>query len=173
MISGSCDTLRIISHFPGRVRVRARKFFKKPAFIEDVAARFGREPGVLSVSGSAKTGSILIEYNPDEIQVDALIARFLEVSGLSLISDGEDHAHGTAVATTIRQALANADMNMFRAANGTFDLRTAVPGALLFGGITTLLLGRFTPPQWFDLVFWGYVTFNNLNIVSGPKSNGQ
>jgi len=172
-MNGSCDTLHIVSHFPGRIRLRARKFVKKPKLVDDIASRLGREPGVTAATASATTGSVLIEYDPDEMQVDSLIAKFLETTGLSLVADGEEHVHGTAVATTIRQTLAHADMNMFRAANGKFDLRTAVPGALLFGGAAILLLGRFTPPQWYDLVFWGYVTFNNLNIVHGPSSHGR
>lgn len=172
-MSGSGDNLQIITHFPGRVRLRARKFFKQEKLVADIAARIEKTPGVSAVTTSAKTGSVLIEYDPDEMQIDVLIATFLEVSGLALPPDGKEHVHGTAVSTMIRQTLANVDTNMFRAANGKFDLRTAVPAALFFGGVTILFFGRFAPPQWYDLVFWGYVTFNNLNIVHGPNSNGR
>jgi hypothetical protein len=165
-MSDEDDRLQIVSHFPGRLRVRARKFHQEPGVAEAVAQRVGGEPGVLSASASAVTGSILILYDPRKVQVDALITALLSGSGLlSLTADAEEHADGTALATHIRQSFVSADTSLFRAADGRVDLRTAIPGVLAVSGFATLLFKAFVAPQWYDLVFWSYVTFNNLNLV--------
>jgi hypothetical protein len=171
-MSDEDDKLQLVSHFPGRFRVRARKFREQPKLAETVAQRVSGEPGVLSASASALTGSILVIYDPRTVQVDAVVDALLSASGLSsVVADAEECASGTPLAGRILKTFLSADTSVFRAANGQLDLRTMVPGALLCGGVATLLLKSFVQPQWFDLVFWSYVTFNNLNLARRGASS--
>jgi len=171
-MSDEDDRLQIVSHFPGRIRVRARRFDRKPKTAEALAERMSGEPGVLSASASAVTGSILILYDPRKVQVDALVSALLSGSGLSAVAaDAQEHALGTALATHVTQTFLGADTQLFRAADGKLDLRTAVPGALVACGFATLLFKTFVAPQWYDLIFWSYVTFNNLNLVKQGTSS--
>lgn len=171
------NALRIVSHFPGRLRVRAQRFHEDPAAGEAVAQRVRGEPGVSAVTASARTGSVLVLYDPRAAHADALIGVILSASGIASVAadasaDAGDH-DSTALATRVRRTFAGVDRALFQAAGGKLDLRTAVPGALVVGGFTTLLLTRaLTLPRWYDLVYWGYVTFNNMHLgKQGARSN--
>jgi hypothetical protein len=165
--------LYVVSHFPGRLRLRSARLRQEPEVREAAVRRLRGEAGVTSVSASPLTGSILILYDPRQTQADMLVGSVVAEGGpLSVVPDAREHAHGTEAATVIAEAFGGADRGLFRAAGGRLDLRTAVPGALALGGIATLLLGRRMLPQWYDLVFWGYVTFNNLNLA-GRMGRGE
>jgi len=170
------DKIQLVSHFPGRFRVRAGKFREEPDAREAVVKRLRGEPGVVSVHASALTGSILVTYDPRTVQIEALLAVLLSASNLSgIAADAQASPHGTtALAGRVKQTFASMDVNLFRAASGKLDLRTAVPGALLLSGVTTLLVKSLVMPQWYDLVFWSYVTFNNLHLGNrGPSSDAR
>jgi len=51
---------------------------------------------------------------------------------------------------------------MREATGGRFDGRVAVPAALLVGGLGLLLRAPIVP-NWWDLTFWAYTTFHNMN----------
>jgi hypothetical protein len=106
------------------------------------------------------------------VQVDAVVGALLSASGLpSVVADVQERASGTALAGRVMQTFLSADTGLFRAANGQLDLRTMVPGTLLLSGVATLLFKAFVQPQWYDLVFWSYVTFNNLHLVKREASS--
>src|SRR5262249_35813772 len=89
------DKLQLVSHFPGRLRVRARRFHEQPEIAEAAAGRLRKERGVVSATASALTGSILIVYDHRTVQIDTLIAVLLSVSGHSSVAaDAEAHPDG-------------------------------------------------------------------------------
>jgi hypothetical protein len=51
------------------------------------------------------------------------------------------------------------------------DLRAAVPGSLAAGGLAMLLFGRRMTPAWYDMIFWSFVTFMNLNRPKDEAAN--
>ena len=67
------DHLRLVSHFPGRLRVRAETFRALPGAAEEVAARIAEEPGVTEVKTSPVTGSMLVLYEPRVLQLPRLV----------------------------------------------------------------------------------------------------
>src|SRR5689334_18519319 len=77
--------LHIASHVPGRLRVRALKLRGEGASVE-IAQRIGAEPGVSSVSASALTGSLLIHYDPGQIQLDRLLPVVLAATELTRVA---------------------------------------------------------------------------------------
>jgi hypothetical protein len=160
------DRLQVVSHFPGRLRVKARVFRDEPATAAAALQRLQGEPGVTSATSSPLTGSILVLYDPRKVEVGALVAAVLEASELPEVApDGGEHPIGTRLATRVWQTVHKANEHVFRAAKGNVDLRTVVPSALVCGGVLKLLFTPFAPPQWFDLVFWSYVTFSNLHTA--------
>jgi len=63
----------------------------------------------------------------------------------------------------VRDALDSWDRVVRRASRGQLDLRAALPGALAAAGVGVLLFGKRRIPEWYDLLFWSFVTFVNLN----------
>jgi hypothetical protein len=168
------DRLRVVAHLPGRLRVRAETFRVLPEVANDVLERVRREPGVSSASSSEVTGSLLVIYDPSETQILRLLRTIVHVGGLAGIE--VDHVDGEpqkAPGDRVRNVLGELDARMRQATSGTVDLRTAVPGTLALLGLRKLVLGGGRVPEWYDLLFWSFVTFSNLNPRSEPRGSEE
>jgi hypothetical protein len=153
--------LRIVAHFPGRLRVRAERF-REDAFGNQVAERVRAEAGVETALVSQRTGSLLVEYRAREIQLPRLVEIILRTGGLDGIS-ADRAALGAPQGQLVRQVLDRWNDQVIDASRGRVDARMAVPGTLAALGAVRLLLGPRTLPEWYDLLFWSFVTFVNLN----------
>ena len=158
------DRLRLVSHFPGRLRVRAEVFRVMPEVADEVAARLREEPAVGGAEASRVTGSLLVLYDPGALQLPRLvqlIVRTGHLDGLEVDASG-DWTQREPPGERIRLALEKLNLRMREATGGRLDGRAAVPGALLVGGLA-LLLRAPVVPNWWDLTFWAYTTFHNMN----------
>jgi hypothetical protein len=159
------DRLEILSHCPGRLRVRARVFRVLPEVAKDVAALLGEEAAVLGVQISPVTGSMVISYDPLRLELPSLVSRLVRSAGLHGIKAdvSEDDLAGGTQGARVRQRAASFNEALGKLTTGSLDMRTAVPGTLVAGGLAVLLFGQRQTPQWYDLMFWAFVTFVNLN----------
>jgi hypothetical protein len=151
------------------LRVRAEAFRIRPEVAEEVARRVEKEPGVLGATTSLLTGSMVITYEPRDLELPALIKVLVRAGGLRGLEVDAAHEWRSVPSpgARLRNVFASVDDTARAQARGKFDVRVAVPGALATGGLAMFLLGRRRIPEWYDLLFWGFVTFVNLN----PSSN--
>ena len=161
------DRLSVVAHFPGRLRVRADTFRVLPEVAAEVVAKIGAEPGVASASASSVTGSLLILYDPHETQLLRLLRAIIVQSGLHGI-EVDERAIFDAVTPgqRVRRVAGDLDARVRRATGGNLDVRVGVPSGLALLGIGKLLAGNWRTPEWYDLLFWSFVTFSNLNPPS-------
>lgn len=159
------DRLRVVAHLPGRLRVRAETFRILPEVAGEVVDRIREEPGVSSATASALTGSVLVLYDPAETQILRLLRAIVLTGGLAgLAVDRRDAEPTRPPGDRVRDALRGLDARIRGAAGGKADLRVAVPSTLAVLGLGKLLTGGATRvPEWYDLLFWSFVTFSNLN----------
>jgi hypothetical protein len=164
------DRLRLVSHFPGRLRVRADSFRTSPEVVEEVEARLREEPAIISTQASKLTGSLLVLYNPAALQLPKLVQLIVLAGGLSGLEfdAANDWADRPPAGERIRSAIGSFNEAVREVTGGKMDGRVAVPAALLAGGLT-MLFRRPLLPNWFDLTFWAYTTFNNMNPAKAPK----
>ena len=172
------DALRLVSHFPGRLRVRAETFRVLPEVGEEVAQRVAEEPGVLEARSSPVTGSLLVLYDPRELQLPRLIHLLIRVGGLHglAVDPANDWMTRPEGGTRVRAAFAKMNDAVRAATTGKVDMRVALPGALASSGILMFLAGRRRVPEWYDLIFWAFVTFSNMNPRQGeavPQGGGD
>jgi hypothetical protein len=163
----------VVAHLPGRLRVRAETFRVLPEVANDVVERVRSEQGVASASVSPVTGSVLVLYDPGETQILRLLRTIVQVGGLAGIEvDHVETKPGAPPGERVRSALGDLDARVREAVDGSVDLRTAIPATLAILGLRKLLLGSVRQPEWYDLVFWSFVTFSNLNpqIPRPPRS---
>jgi hypothetical protein len=170
------DRLRVIAHFPGRLRVRADTFRVLPEVASDVIKCIEGEPGVSEVTASEVTGSILILYDPRQTQLLRLLRKLIQTSGVHGVEvDQEELESALRPGERIRGKLGDVDARVRHAAGGAVDLRVGIPGVLASLGFAKLAFGRRRIPEWYDLLFWSFVTFSNLNPPkvepSEPRSN--
>ena len=177
MSEAARDELRIVSHFPGRLRVRAETFRVLPEVADEVTTRLGEEPGVVEVKSSRVTGSLLVTYDPRALQLPRLVQVLVRIAGLhGLEIDARHDPNAPEDGARVRQALGLLNRALVGKSGGRVDLKVAVPGTLGSLGVAMLLGGRRRVPEWYDLIFWSFVTFRNLNARQGgiaPSDDGS
>ena len=157
------DRLRLVSHYPGRLRVRADGFRSEVG--ERVAARMKEEDGVTSAQCNPLTGSLLLAYDPTVLQLPAILERIVQVGGLEgLAFDAdEDAKRYQEPAERIRRTLGRLNDVVHASTRGHMDVKTGFPLALSGLGLARLLAGDRAIPQWYDLMIWSVTTFAALN----------
>jgi hypothetical protein len=66
--------MSVMHHVPGRLRVRLAEVKGNPGKARNVVQQFTAMPGVASVESSTLTGSVVIYYDPNAADVNALLA---------------------------------------------------------------------------------------------------
>jgi hypothetical protein len=160
--------LRIVSHFPGRLRVRAVPF-RDAAFGADVAQQIGAEDGVISAEAVSKTGSLLVLYEAAKVQLPWLVQLIVRAGGLEGLEVDHDGKPIRPQGILIREALDRWNGAVVDATKGRLDARTAVPGTLAGLGALKLLFGKWRTPEWYDLMFWSITMFVNLTPPAPPR----
>jgi hypothetical protein len=166
------DRLELVSHFAGRLRVRASTFRVLPEVGAAVVEHLLGLDGVLDCTTSAVTGSLLVRYDPAKLELPRLVAIIVRTGGLhglTLVVDGEEPEPP---GNRIREVLGGLDRRVRTKARGQLDLRSAIPAALMGTGLTMFLAGRRRVPEWYDLIFWGFVTFCNMNPATSAGAVG-
>jgi hypothetical protein len=142
-----------------------------PEVADEVVTRLRLEPAVTGTETSAVTGSILVLYDPGALQLPRLvqlIVRTGRLSGLE-VDASEDWTKREPPGERLRVGIGQLNQRMREATGGRLDGRVAVPGALLVGGLALLFRAPIVP-NWWDLTFWAYSTFHNMNPHAPRRS---
>jgi hypothetical protein len=169
----SKSLLRLVSHFPGRLRVRAEVFRVLPEVAEGVQKSLSEENGVLSVSASKTTGSMLIAYDPQELQLPRLVALLVRAGGLHGLEVDAASEAAHLDGPRVRAAFGRFNDLVKGASRGKVDLKVAVPGTLAAAGFARLVFGNRRVPEWYDLLFWSFVIFSGLNPAAQQAASGN
>jgi hypothetical protein len=135
---------RIVSHAPGRTRVRLHPEHRDPATLKQIEDGLSGRAGVGSVSTDARTGSVLIHYDARALARDDLRAVLRDVGVVALGLVGADEAReelggergprGVAPhssgAVSVLDALTDLDHRISRLTGGKVDLKLMVPAGL-------------------------------------------
>jgi hypothetical protein len=172
--SGTADArLRIVSHFPGRLRVRAKRF-RDGELARDVAAKLREEAGVRAALATPFTGSVLVEYDARQVQLPWLVQLIVKLGDLEGLEVDHDGKPARPQGPIIKGALGRWNTAMIEASRGRVDAKTAIPGTLAGLGILRFALGNRRLPEWYDLLFWSFVTFMNFNVLPHePERDGE
>ncbi|MDF2697255.1 MAG: hypothetical protein K0S65_5638 [Labilithrix sp.] len=149
--------LRIAHHHPGRLRVRAEAFVGSAPCAEKARTELVRMHGVSSVAHDARTGSLLVEYEPRDINANELLARIEELSGLDLVDDVPPPGSAS---LRIRQFMRRLDSTTRSFTDNRLDLSVLVPGGLVGVAVYSFFKSSHTRlPRWDSLAYWAYSIF--------------
>jgi Heavy metal associated domain 2 len=149
--------LRIAHHHPGRLRVRAEAFVGSAPCAEKVRSELVRMRGVRSVGHDARTGSLLVEYEPRDINANELLARIEELSGIDLVDDAPSPGNAS---LRIRQFMRKLDCATRSFTGSRLDLGVLVPGGLVGVAVYSFFKSSHTRlPRWDNLAYWAYSIF--------------
>jgi hypothetical protein len=168
------------SYVPGRVRVRLAKEHRHTSLMSDLAALVEDVTGLRKVTTNPKTGGILIEYDPDTLDIGQLVT----VARMAGLMEDVDIPVTTRVthkslppwpsvsptAEKILGEIRRVDNQVYRATNGVWDAKTLIPAGLLGLALyRAIVSGRNSPVPWYTLVWYAYSTFMHWhNPRKGP-----
>jgi hypothetical protein len=159
------EALVIVHHHPGRIRVRAETFRYGTAAIDLVRAKLEALPGILRVTHSARSGSMLVEYEPGHAEPDAILGGIAEAAGLDRAIDERearrrDPGPGLVAVEVVKELNAiTHELTGWRA-----DLRVMVPTALVgLAAVSFAVSKEPRLPRWDNLLYWSYNIFSVLH----------
>lgn len=158
-MSTTGETLELVHHHPGRLRVRAEVFRG-----QDAPASLAREaalglPGVTRFEHSSRTGSILIEYEPGHGQADRILDAVATAAGICPCPEG---ALARARSPALLAVGAVQELNSIaeELTGHRADLRSLVPAGLAaLGAYSFVTSGEHRLPRWDNLLWWSYSVF--------------
>jgi heavy-metal-associated domain-containing protein len=135
---------RIVSHAPGRVRVRLQREHRDPDVLTEIEERLGARNGVSSVSADTRTGSVLVHYDRQALSRENLVEMLFDVGVVVRELLGADevpddlgrgdaspgvvqHSEG---ATSILDAVTDLDRRISELTGGRIDLKLLVPAGI-------------------------------------------
>jgi hypothetical protein len=155
--------LELVHHHPGRLRVRAEAFRLRPEVVVRVQAAVEALPGITRFSPSRRTGSLLIEYQPGQVEPDDVLGAIADAADMQWLGEGTVRARHQPglVAVGVARELNAITMELTGA---RADLRTLVPTALAALAGYSFAYGKEPRmPRWDNLLYWSYNIFVSLH----------
>jgi hypothetical protein len=178
--NGSPTALRAsIPHaVPGRLRVKVQgRQSEVRDVLRAVRESLSGQPGIRSVTAEPRTGSALVVFDPEELDLQSAVAlvqkaheALAEVLPPSLQAKADEEV--SVVAAALTHKLSRLDRTVYRATHGVLDLRMVVPISL--AGLSARQLirygVRFRSVPWYTLAYYSFDTFIKLHI-SPPRGD--
>jgi hypothetical protein len=163
---GPLPKVTLVYHHPGRLRLRGDALARSASVAIQMRDAVSGLGGVARVAHNATSGSLLIEYQPDRIDADAILGALADAGiRLEALPRRRDASRALVGAAT--------DLNarVGDATRGAADLHGVVSFALGVGAVTTLVLGRQTRwPRWDNLLYWSYTFFRDRHARDLERS---
>jgi hypothetical protein len=156
------EVLSLIHHHPGRLRVRAAAFREGGAAAR-VRAALEATPGITALSHNARTGSLLVEYQPGLADPEAILARIAAAAGLGMPADDERARHKEPALLAI-EVTREVNEIIHEVTGYRADLRALVPaGMAVLAGYSLYAHKESKLPRWDNLLYWSYNVFTQLH----------
>jgi hypothetical protein len=164
------DRATVAHAIPGRVRLHIDSLRHDFARAAETEQRLSELPGIESVRANPKTGSLVVEYDPELAGSLNMLGMIADAVGVSISEqiprtrdNAVDHISPEEAAQRIRALVGDANARVAQVAGG-LDLRLVVPGALFCLGVGVFLGSRRRRmPAWHDLIWYAFNTFQILN----------
>lgn len=161
------ELLRLVHHHPGRLRLRGSALRQAsrtadPAQGDDVdrlCTSLSAMSGISRVAHSGHTGSLLIEYEPAQVELPTILGGLL-AAGFAVAEPVEgNHADP---ADAIFEAARKANAVTKELTGGRADLKVLFPAALASAAAVQFIRSP-VPMRWDNLLYWSYQFFVGLN----------
>lgn len=169
-LEAGANALELVHHHPGRLRVRADLLrthddHDSAALAQRVRDGLEALPGITRATHNARTGSLLVEYEPGHVEPDAIVARIAQIAGLT---SPFDPAARTFKSTTVAEIVVDGarELNaiVFELTGWKTDLRSIVPASLAaLSAYSFLKTKEERLPRWDNLLWWSYSVFTQLH----------
>jgi hypothetical protein len=172
------EILELAHHHPGRLRVRADVLRSSQEHSAEALAAQVREAlegvsGIRSVAHNARTGSLLVEYEPGLLEPDVIATRIAEIAGLVSPFDPRAARPVFRPASAVIDGTRGLNAIAEELTGGRADLRAIVPAALAGAAAVSFLFGKGPRlPRWDNLMWWSYSVFASLHARDIARASG-
>ncbi len=161
-------TATIVHAIPGRVRVRLGRTLRSPQTMETLSGLLAQMEGVHNVRTNSSTGSLLLEYDPQVVDLEQLYVAAaaanvtIVVPGVATQASPEEI---TPLAKGINSAVGRFDRAVSDFSGGKIDLKTLFPLGLAAAALRQIASsgGNVTAAPWYALLWYSFETFNRYN----------
>jgi Heavy metal associated domain 2 len=158
------EHLELAHHHPGRLRVRADALIEALEVVQRIRESLDALPGILSVKYTARTGSVLVEYEPGHADADDIILRIADAADvlppLEEEALRERRARPALLTIGVTRELNKLAEDL---TGGRTDLRSIVPAALAGLAAVSFVSEKNRMPRWDNLLYWGFNIFTMLH----------
>ena len=137
-------------------------------------------PGISRLAHNARTGSLLVEYEPGLCEPDAIITRIAQIAGL--LSPFDPRVKNLTPPSPAQAAIsATRELNavVYELTGWRTDLRFIAPAALAALSAYSFAFNKREPrlPRWDNLLYWSYNIFSALHqreiVRAGSTENAS
>jgi len=169
---------RVVHAVPGRVRVKlSRDDLTEESSVELRSALLAIS-GVEEVRRNLRTGSLVIHYGPETLDVAGLteLARAANVLALEVLETeayATKHRPASSTARRIQRTFLEVDVRLSELSSGRWDLRSVVPVA--FGALALRQIirdfGELGAAPWYVLAWYAFDTFWKFHQEHPPAAD--
>jgi hypothetical protein len=159
------EPLRLVHHHPGYLRIRAGAFIQPEGDNPVVAAaQTAAEavPGFRSWALNAKTGSVVVEYDPGTLEADDLLKHIARSAGFRGVeSSASSKMNREELVSAFLDTVQDVNQVVSELTGQRADLRELVPVALAAISVVSFVLNedRGRLPQWSSALYRSYRVF--------------
>jgi hypothetical protein len=132
--------------------------------VDRVREAIEQRPGVTRFSHNARTGTLLVEYQPGLAEPDDVLEHIADAAGLERPGKGAIRALGRTPALLAVDAARELNAIAAELTGSRADLRALVPAALAALGAYSFVVHKDSRlPRWDNLLYWSYNVFFSLH----------
>ena len=143
--------LETVHALPGRLRLRVPGLCGASAIAREIEERLQQLDGISAAAASPVSGSLLITYDPDQVQPEILIAVVIRLLGLG---EQVEQAPASRLGREIRDLGDALNQAVHRQTGGLIDLWTALPLGLGAAGARSMM--RKDRKTGVPMLWWAY-----------------
>src|SRR5215813_10802913 len=157
------ETLEVVHHIPGRLRVRIPQSAESAGLTDAVSAL----PGVTSVAYSSLTRGLLVLYDRERADEAAIVSAIADRADLDVVSPAEppsSNGDRPNLAATVTSVFSAVNARVTGATGGAVTLGVLVPAVLTLWATRELLRGRAAPLAWSSALWYAHGLFRDYAL---------
>ncbi|MCH4891062.1 hypothetical protein EZV73_26020 [Acidaminobacter sp. JC074] len=145
--------IEVVHAIKGRIRLRS-SYLKNEEIVQGLLSQLTKISGIDLVKPSLITGSLLIDYDGDQIDQDLLVGALYRLIG---IESNLEQMKKSKVLKEIQNVNDSVNYAMLDKTKGMIDLRTLLPLSFIgMAGYKIMTSGTITSPSAVTLLWWAY-----------------
>lgn len=173
-------TATVVHAIPGRVRVRLDRSLRSAETMQTLAGLLAQIEGVRQVRVNPSTGSVLLEYDPQQVNLEQLYLA-ANAAKVTLVMPGTPNESGpqdmTPLAKRINSTFGRLDRTVYDFSGGRIDVKTLFPLGLAAAAVRQIATsgGNVAAAPWYVLLWYSFDTFTRYNRRAGrtPEAQGS